>query len=66
MAQLLEAQLLDALDVASTAAETLSGDFLGALGAGFMSGAGEAGLGFGVWGEKRGGFKELTHGFTGR
>lgn len=35
-----------ALDVASSAAETLSGDLFGALGAGFMSGANEiAGVG---------------------
>jgi len=41
-----KAQLVGALDVASSAAETLSGDLFGALGAGFMSGANEiAGVG---------------------
>lgn len=41
-----KAQLAGALDVASSAAETLSGDLFGALGAGFMSGANEiAGVG---------------------
>ena len=38
-----KAQLAGALDVASSAAETLSGDLFGALGAGFMSGANEVG-----------------------
>ncbi|CAJ1338309.1 unnamed protein product [Effrenium voratum] len=41
-----KAQLEDAIDVASMAAETLSGDFFAALGAGFMSGANEI-AGFG-------------------
>ncbi|CAE7415934.1 unnamed protein product [Symbiodinium natans] len=36
-----KAQLEDAMGVAATAAETLSGDFFAAMGAGIMSGAGE-------------------------
>lgn len=50
-----KAQLADALDVASSAAETLSGDLFGALGAGFMSGAMEiAGVGELLKGDWRG------------
>eukprot|EP00913_Durusdinium_trenchii_P010044 g9425.t1 len=50
-----KARLADALDVASSAAETLSGDLFGALGAGFMSGATEiAGVGELLKGDWRG------------